>query len=324
MAGSARQIAEVLRRRIATGALGPGDALPSVRALSRRWQVAPGTAARALQVLVHEGLAKAVPKSGVRVLGATLSDDRVLSRERIVAAAIRLADQAGLEAFSVRALAEVLGAAPMSLYRHVENKEQLVWLMVEAAFAEEALPQVEGVGWREGLERASRQEWRVMRRHPWLARAVSITRPGTQPTALAFADRVMQALEGTALNGGEKLQLHVLLHGFVQGLAVNVEAEVQARSESGIDEAAFMRGQEAAFAEIAASGRFPFFARMLATIPSDFDLDVDVLFEHGLAALLRGVAPAVEGGRRKRRPLRRAAAPGRPAGASRGAATAPR
>jgi Tetracyclin repressor-like, C-terminal domain len=58
-----------------------------------------------------------------------------------------------------------------------------------------------------------------------------------------------------------------------------------------------------AFAEVVASGRLPFFARMLSQLPSDSDLDIDMLFEHGLAALLAGVTPAVErryAGRRRK------------------------
>lgn len=282
-----RTIADDLRRRIATESLKAGDALPSIRALSRRWKVAAGTASHAIQVLVREGLVRSVPRSGYRVVGAIAAPERELSRQRIVQAGIRMADHHGLDGLSIRALAEVLGARPMSLYRHVENKDQLVWLMVDAALGEVALPEVATLGWREGLAVATRQEWRAMRNHPWLSRALLISRPGAQPNALAFADRVMAALEGTRLRAEEKLTLHVLLHSFVQGMAVNVEAEAAAERESGFDEAAYMRNQEAAFGA-EATAPFPHFARVLAELAPNFEVQLDRLFEEGLAALLDG------------------------------------
>lgn len=283
-----QRIADELRRRIATGALKPGDALPSVRAVSRRWKVAPGTAVQALKVLVREGVAEAVPRSGMRVVGAVERAPRQLSREKIIAAGIRMADKSGLQGLSVRALGDELRAPTMSLYRHIESRDHLISLMVDAALGEEPHPEVARLSWRSGLERIARHEWRMMRRHPWLARAVHVSRPGTEPNALRFADRMMEALSSTRLNAKERLNLHVLLHSFVQGLAVNVEAEAHAVRETGIDEEEYMRGNEPQFEALASSGQFPFFARMLREIPQEFELDLDALFELGLTALLDG------------------------------------
>src|SRR6185312_11388043 len=198
MTASNRTIADELRRRISTGALAPGDALPSVRAICRRWKVAPGTASRALQRLVAEGLVRAVPRSGHRVAGVPENGPE-LTQKRIVAGGIHMADRHGLERLSIRALAEELNTRPMSLYRHVESKEQLIWLMVDSALGELPLQEPSKRGWRAGLELAARQEWQIMRRHPWLSRALHVSRPGTQPTALAFADRVMASLSTTRL-----------------------------------------------------------------------------------------------------------------------------
>jgi AcrR family transcriptional regulator len=200
-----------------------------------------------------------------------------------------MADQRGLDGLSVRALAEALGTRPMSLYRHVANKDDLVWLMVDVALGGVAMPEVHGLGWREGLSVAARQEWRAMRKHPWLSRALLISRPGAQPNALTFADRVMEALEGTRLRSHEKLMLHVLLHSFVQGMAVNVEAEANAVRESGYDEAAYMQRHAASF-EPPTTAPYPHFARMLAGLESGFEVELDTLFEEGLTALLDGFA----------------------------------
>jgi AcrR family transcriptional regulator len=59
-----------------------------------------------------------------------------LSRALVLQAAIALADEAGLEAFSMRALAQMLGVVPMALYKHVANKEELLDGMVDVVFSE--------------------------------------------------------------------------------------------------------------------------------------------------------------------------------------------
>lgn len=258
-----------------------------MRALARRWNVAAGTASHAMQLLVREGLVRAVPRSGYRVAGAAAAE-RELSRQRIAAAGVLMADRHGLEGLSIRALAEALGTSPMSLYRHFQNKDELVWLMVDAALAEVPIPDLAALGWREGLAVAARQEWRAMRKHPWLARALLISRPGAQPHALAFADRIMGALEGTQLRADEKLTLHLLLHSFVQGMAVNVEAEATASRESGFDDVAYMQKHAPSFGVAATTATFPHFARMIAELSPDFDVAIDRLFEVGIGALLDG------------------------------------
>ena len=63
-----------------------------------------------------------------------------LNRDRIVAAAVKLADAQGFEALSMRALADELGTAPMSLYRHVANKEDLLDGMIDVVFGEIDVP----------------------------------------------------------------------------------------------------------------------------------------------------------------------------------------
>jgi AcrR family transcriptional regulator len=210
-----------------------------------------------------------------------------LSRARIVRAAIALADEQGIGALSLLAVASKVGAPVMSLYRHVRSKDELVQAMTDAALGSEPLPQQSQGGWRAQLEAAVRCEWRVLRRHPWLARVMTLTRPEPIPSAIAYADCVFRALSETGLSPAAQMHVHIVLHGFVQGLAVNIEAESDALAESGVSDQAWMDSRMAAFAKLAASGRYPHFARLIATL-GPFDLDFDALFERGLAALLDG------------------------------------
>lgn len=294
------RIADDLRSRIDSGKLAPGAKVPSTRALARRWKVAEATAARALRQLVQEGVLRTAPRSGTSVAGPSKPESSgELSRARIVAEAMRVADGEGLTALTLRGLAARLDAPVMSLYRHLHSKEELVELMADAALSELPLPVKVPKGWRAQLELGSRLEWQMLRRHPWLVRVLNISRPTATPAAMAFVDWVLRALEPTALDEPSKLRLHVTLHSFVQGLAVNVEAEAQATGETGRTEAEHMSAQEAQFAAVAASGRYPHFARMMQGIGASFEIETDALFELGLAAMLDGFAPAIEGKRRR-------------------------
>lgn len=278
----AREIADALERNIVERQLAPGSPVPSTRAIARRWKVSAATAAHALRLLKETGKVKALPRAGTVVAGS------LLSRETIVKAAISMADSEGLQAVSLRGVSAKLEAPVMSLYRHVRNKEDLLLLMAEAVFGEVPLPRTLK-GWRPTLEAAARAEWRLMRRHPWLARLAAINRPQPMENAIRFTDFVLQALEATKLREAEKLELHLVLHSFVQGLAVNLELEEHAREESGVSDEEHVERQAAAFESLAASGRFPAFTRMSRGIGA-FDLDFDRLFERGLAMLLDGLS----------------------------------
>lgn len=293
------QIVTELRQRMASGELPPGARLPSTRELARKWKVAIATAAHALKTLAHEGAVKAVPRVGTVVAGARsarpLSQRREvdLTAEEVVSAAIAIADAEGLAALSIRGVAAKVGVPVMSLYRYVRSKDELLERMADAALGEEPLQDPPPSGWRAQLELATRSEWRTFRRHPWLARVVCLTRPQPLPNALAFANWVMRALEGLGLTAVEKMHVHLVLHSYVQGLAANLELEAEAASQSGMSEQDWMRAHEDGFARLAASGRLPHFAKLLAGLSDGFDLDFDELFEVGLRIWLDGLEAKV-------------------------------
>jgi len=298
------QIVKELRRRVSAGELRAGDPIPSTRALARKWKVALATATKALSVLSQEGLVEAMPRVGTVVAqpaprpppqpNAPAAREPELSRDRIVGAAIALADAQGLEALSIRGVASRLGVPVMSLYRHVPSKDELIAAMTDVALGEEAFPVDPPTGWRARLELGARLEWQVFRRHPWLARLITVTRPRPLPNALLYAEWVLSAIEGLGLDGATMMHVHIALHSYVSGVAANLEAEAQAEAESGLTEAEWMRTQEATFARLAGSGVYPAFDRVLRSLGDGFDLDLDVLFEFGLRRLLDGFTALIE------------------------------
>jgi len=296
-----RRIADEIRARIANGELRPGDPVPSARGITREWGVALATATKVLATLNAEGATRSLPgrgtvvasparpaqPAGVAARAARRNEgDPDLTRERIVAAAIRVADAEGLAQLSMRRIATELGAGPMSLYRHVNGKDELLVSMMDGVLGEDPLPTRPPKGWRAQLELSSRMQWQGFRRHPWLAQALSITRPQLIPNGMRHTEWALRALDGLGLTIQEMMHVHMTLFSHVRGLALNLEAEAQAEQDSGLTSDEWMQTQEHGFRVIASTGDFPLLNRL---VDSDMELDLDQLFEFGLGRLLDGL-----------------------------------
>ncbi|MFC7624468.1 TetR/AcrR family transcriptional regulator C-terminal domain-containing protein [Microlunatus sp. GCM10028923] len=299
-----RAIAADLRRRIAVGELRPGDRVPSTRQLARESGVAMATAAKALTALRSEGIVVTRPRSGTVVAPADGSSEPGAgstdpgagtsepTRDRLLQVAVALADVEGLGAVSIRAVAGRLGVAPMALYRHIRDKNDLLASMSEAVFAEAPLPDELPAGWRDRIELAARGLWRVHQRHPWLAQVTPLSRPLTSPGLLAYSELMLGALLDHGLDPLAAFDLNVLLYNFVTGIAVNLEAEARAAEGSGVSDEEWIDTITPDLGRLTGSGRFPAFARVMASLQErdgGYDLDLDRLFELGLRLLLDGI-----------------------------------
>ncbi|MDV5148484.1 TetR/AcrR family transcriptional regulator C-terminal domain-containing protein [Streptomyces sp. SBC-4] len=289
-------IASEIRRRIRSGELSPGDRVPSTRAVTREWGVAMATATKALGVLRQEGLVRPEPGVGTVVVAPgrqnTDPDAEPLSRERLVDAALELADAEGLNALTMRRVAAALGVSTMTLYRHVPGKAELVRLMSDAACGEVPLGPVPAE-WRVGLERGARWLRGVYGRHRWMAHAMaSFTRPVASPNAMAYLEWVLRSLRGTPLTDTEKLHAHLLIFAYVQGLSMAADLEEQARQDTGISDGEWMEQNEPRFDAIQAGGSYP----ELTAVTTDgaYGLDLDALFEFGLQRTLDGIASMID------------------------------
>ncbi|MGM1060234.1 GntR family transcriptional regulator [Saccharothrix sp. Mg75] len=301
-------IAAELRRRIEAGGLPPGARVPSTRQVAAEFGVAAATAARALAELARQGVVRAEPRSGTVVAGparaaapprtaqaratrARTAPARELTTDRVVRAAVAIADAEGLAALSMRGVAARLGVAAMTPYRYVTGKDELVLLMADAAYGERGYPADPPADWRARLELAGRTLWSLHRRHPWLASIGPITRPLPLPNLMVHAEFVLAALDTFDLDVHAMFDLHVLLFSYVQGIAVHLEREQQARGESGVDHEEWVESRMPALTAIRDTGGHPTFARVLTTLADvGYDLVLDDLFELGWASLLDGLA----------------------------------
>ncbi|MCP4221787.1 MAG: TetR family transcriptional regulator, partial [Actinomycetia bacterium] len=112
-----------------------------------------------------------------------------LTRDRVLAGAVALADKIGMEGFTIRKLAHELDVKPMTIYHHVPNKEAIIDGMVDRVFGEIDLPPTE-VDWKSAVGQRARSARAVLARHPWAAPLMeSRTTPG--PETLRHHDAVL-------------------------------------------------------------------------------------------------------------------------------------
>ena len=225
---------------------------------------------RALEILWHE------PSAPRRSRG--------LSRERIVTAAVELADADGLGALSMARLAERLGCGTMSLYRHVANKDELVMFMLSTAPGPPPAPN-DPADWRGGLTDWAGGLWDIYHRHPWVL-AAAAAGPPADPGQLAWLNAGLAALGATGLSERDKLAAVMAVLHFVRGAAA---LHIEAAQVDGPDYPVLLR-------RFVDAERFPALAAALeAGVFDAADDDHLADFHSGLRQLLDGVAAKITG-----------------------------
>ena len=211
-----------------------------------------------------------------------------LTRVRVLRTAVALADQGGVEALSMRKLAQALDVVPMALYRHVANKDELLNGLVDVVVGE-IDPPLDGADWKTAMRERILSARRALLRHAW---ASTVMESRTTPTPIVLG--YMNSMIGLLRTGGFSLDLtHHVLHamgsrifGFTQELFndtadVDPEAEVE------------MWG--------AMAGTYPFIYEIFTTISHDdrsvvgAGCDDQFEFEFALDLMLDGIERLKEG-----------------------------
>jgi AcrR family transcriptional regulator len=141
-----------------------------------------------------------------------------LSRPRLVAEAVRLADSEGVEGLSMRRLAGVLGAGAMSLYHYVANKDELLDAMIDVVFDEIDLPP-QDVDWQTAMRQRAQSARQVLARHPW-ATALMESRTSPGPANLRHREAVTACLRKAGFSVVMATHANWLLDSYVYGHAL--------------------------------------------------------------------------------------------------------
>jgi AcrR family transcriptional regulator len=141
-----------------------------------------------------------------------------LTRERVLAAAVALADRGGIESLSMRKLAQELGVEAMSLYHHVANKDDILDGLVDVVFGEIDLPTGED-GWKAAMRRRAISAREALRRHPW-ATGMMESRPTPGAANLRHHDAVLGVLRGAGFSVELAAHAYSLLDSYIYGFAL--------------------------------------------------------------------------------------------------------
>jgi AcrR family transcriptional regulator len=203
-----------------------------------------------------------------------------LSRERIVRAAIQLADADGLAAVSLRKVAGALGVGPMRLYGYIATMDELLDLMVDAVHAE---IRPAGDGWREVLRSLAESIRQAAHQHEWLADLIG-GRPQLGPNTLASGEAVAAGMDGVDLDTA--VPAIAAVHAYVIGAVRREITERRAERASGMDQKQWQATHGPYLQRTFATGRFPALATLVHDGPH---LDADQTFRTGLDYLLDGI-----------------------------------
>ncbi|MFI6587218.1 TetR/AcrR family transcriptional regulator [Embleya sp. NPDC050493] len=219
-----------------------------------------------------------------------------LTVDRIVHAAIEIADADGLAALSMRAVAERLGVGTMSLYTYVPGKAELLHVMFDTVLGENELPDTSGLGWRTALERHARADHALAQRHPWV---VQLWGPGLLlmgPRITARAESALRTIADLGLTEPEMAHIVGLVDAYVRGitqLAVDVNQDAVSSGEGYED---WWAESTPYLERLIQPARFPTLTRVWAA--GTYEEAPDAGFEFGLRLVLDGIETLI----RSRRP----------------------
>ena len=217
-----------------------------------------------------------------------------LAAADVVRAAIALADADGIEAVTIRRVAEQLGVSPMSLYTYVPGRAELLDLMIDHVHGELGTPE-DGLGWRAALTAVAEDQWALFHRHPWLLQ-VTTSRSALGPNSFAKYEHELGAVEGIGL-GDVEMDLVVQMVGdFVHGAARTAVAATLVAQRTGLTDEQWWERAAPVLAQVLDPAAHPTATRVGAAAGAEYNSAVDPAraFEFGLARLLDGVASLIE------------------------------
>ncbi len=213
---------------------------------------------------------------------------RPLTRDKVLAAALKMADKRGIEGLSMRNLARSLKVEAMSLYNHVENKEQILSELVDLVAGEIALPFVGG-DWRSEMRHRAFSAHSALLRHPW-ATMLFVSRLNIGPNMLRYVDATIGCLREAGFSYPLADHGWTALDGFIYGFTIQ-------KRNFPLDPAEYAAAAKG-FIHMIPPERFPYLNGMSQEIIDgrhdglhDLEFGLELILD-GLERLLRAARPA--------------------------------
>jgi AcrR family transcriptional regulator len=191
-----------------------------------------------------------------------------LGREQIVRAAIAIADAEGLEAVTMRRVAQRLNTGAMSLYRHVPDKDALVSMMIETILGDEMAGQPQLLAtddWRTALRGLAQATWQLSRKHRWYPEA-SIAQPPLSPNGVAGLEQALAVFDPYDLDIMTRMQYVGAVHHLALHAALDRFIEEEAARRLGVTEEEAFRRAAPVMEKLMATGRYPHVTEFITAI----------------------------------------------------------
>jgi AcrR family transcriptional regulator len=230
----------------------------------------------------------------------------------VVRAAIDLADAEGLDAVSMRRVADRLGLGTMSLYTYVQGKGELLDLMLDTVYGERPPERREPASPRAALEALAREKWDFHHRHPWTL-SIASSRAVLGPNETASYEAALTVAADLGVPGRDAVAIVDAISIYVRGAAREAVEAASAERVTGMTEMEWWTARDAILTEHMTPERYPTLGRLEAegafAVPADTEnynlrFIVDD-FEFGLQRLLDGIDSYVAAHRSRRRSRRR-------------------
>lgn len=231
---------------------------------------------------IHAGSSSPAFREGLVIIARKITSKQLretVSRERVLSAAMDLADESGIDAVTMRELGRRLGIEAASLYNHVSGKDDVLDALVERAIALIEVPS-EGVDWKEGMRRRAISARGVFSCHRWAAALID-SRARAGAASLAYVDRNLGVLIGAGFSPAMAASAMLIIDGYIYGFE-------RQQSNLGVedDDASTEAAQEVR--DAIPEGAFPNIM-LVATQYAETPFDIDTAFEFGLGLILDGL-----------------------------------
>ncbi|WP_394832094.1 TetR/AcrR family transcriptional regulator [Pendulispora rubella] len=222
-----------------------------------------------------------------------------LTVRAIVQSAIELADAKGIEAVSMRQVAESLNVGTMSLYTHVPGKGELTDLMLDTVlgelYADDGEPARQPGGWRAAMGFIARRNWEAYERHPWMLDVLG-PRPALGPNLCLKYEAELRPLDGLGLSDVEMDAVLTLVLTHVSGTARAKSSTERVQRETGMSDSEWWVTTGPILTQVMDASRFPVAGRVGAALSNAYEGLWDPIYrlDFGLERILDGAALLIE------------------------------